>query len=183
MLIDKKNMFAAVAAGIAVLAAVFLLEFAWFGGKIAAKKAEWKKVETCLNECRILLSPSNKIDKAAVEAKAEELRRKLPRKSSMAAVLNELTDRGQELGIDFAVINPQDERADYLVSSGGMHYKVVPITVDMKATFKSMVEYADRIENLDSTFATIDNIRVSKDGRTYPKLNVKMTVFTYILGD
>ncbi|MFA5336193.1 MAG: type 4a pilus biogenesis protein PilO [Candidatus Omnitrophota bacterium] len=181
-LIAKKRVIIPVAAGIIAFAVLFALVLSPTQKKIASKRKEWKSLEAQLSESRVKQSMAYKIDKAGIEAEAALLKRRLPSKSDTSAIIDELTRKGKALNIEFITIDPQEERSatpGSRQSAEGFRYSVMPIDIDMRATFRSTGEYLNAIDNLESGFATVDNVQISKDIRIFPKLKVRMTVSTY----
>lgn len=181
-LLARKKAIAMSAAGIIVFAVVFALVISPTQKKIISKKKEWKEMEATLAESRIKQSAAYKIDKAGIEAESASLKRKLPSKSNVSAVIDELTRKGKALNIEFITIDPQEERSatpGSRQSADGFRYSVLPIDIDMRASFRSIGEYLHAVDNLESGFATVDNVQISKDDRIFPKLKVRMTVSVY----
>lgn len=181
-LFARKKAIAIVTAGAIAFAVLFVLVLSPTQKKIESKRKEWKEMEAQLAESRAKQSAAYKIDKAGIEAEAALLRRKLPAKRDTSAIIDELTRKGKALNIEFITIDPQEERSATpgpRQPAGGFRYSVLPIGIDMRASFRSIGEYLNEVDNLDSGFATIDNVQISKDDRIFPKLKVRMTVSTY----
>lgn len=181
----KIHFFVAIAGGLILFVALFLLLLAPARKSIAAKKEEWRRLEALLIENRSKIDASARIDKSAIESELEDFRRKLPSKSSASAILDELTKRGKELNIEFISIAPQEEN---MISppegpAGALKYKILPIEISMRAGYRSLGEYLGIIENLGSGFATVGAFQVRKDRKAPPKLDVRLVVYTYILED
>ncbi len=180
----KINIFVSIAGGLVLFTVLFLLLLAPVTKSISVKKAEWKRLEAQLIENRAKLGSSSQIDKSAIEAELEDLRRKLPAKSPTSAVLDELTKRGRELNIEFVSIAPQEGKmTSPKVPSGALKYKILPIEINMKAGYRNLGEYLGIVEDLDSGFATVGAFQVRKDQKAPPKLDVRLVVYTYILED
>ncbi len=179
----NKRTAALVIGGIAIFLVLFLVILAPTRGELAVKKKKWRELETQLLAGRSKLD-NFKVDKSAVEAKVEELRRRLPPKSPTSAILEELTKKGRQLNIDFVSISPLSEEPLSQLQQDAVSMlkcKVLPISISMRATYKSLGEYFGLIDNLESSFATVSEFRVTKDERTFPKLIVDMKVYTYVL--
>ena len=144
---------------------------------LAEKKKKWRGLEVQLVADRAKIA-NFEVDKATVEAKVEDLRRRIPPKSPTSAILEELTKRGKQLNIDFISITPQQPQLDLKVAPD---CEILPITISMKATYRSLGEYLGQIESLQSSFATVSEFQVTRDERTYPKLAVNMKINTYML--
>lgn len=169
--------------GIAIFLVLFFVILAPTRGELAGKNKKWRELEARLLAGRSKLD-NFKVDKSAVEAKVEELRRRLPSKSPTSAILEELTKKGKQLNIDFVSITPLPQEPlpqlqQDVVSM--LKCKVLPINISMRAAYKSLGEYFGLIENLESSFATVADFQVTKNERTLPKLDVNMNVYTYIL--
>ncbi len=169
----------AVISGIVVFIVLFAVIFAPARKDLAGKKKMYRELEVQLTDGRNKLSVV-KSDKAGVEAKVGELRRRLPPKSPTAEILEELSKKGKGLNIDFISISPQ--LAEPLPDvSAAFNCKALPITIKMKAAYKSLGDYLGSLDNLESSFVTVPEFQVTKDERTFPKLTVDMKVYTYIL--
>jgi Tfp pilus assembly protein PilO len=181
-LLAKKKVIVSAVVGIIAFIVLFVLVLSPTQKKIASKTKEWKDMEAQLTESRVKQSAAYGIDKAGIEAEAALLKRRLPSKSDISAIIDELTRKGKALNIEFIMIDPQEERnatPGSRQSVEGFRYSVMPIDIDMRATFRSIGEYLNAIDNLESGFATADNVQISKDDRIFPKLKVRMTVSAY----
>lgn len=185
-LITRKKALLSAAAGVIALAVLFMLVLSPTQKKVTSKRKEWKEMEAQLAESRAKQSAAYKIDKAGIEAEAALLKGRLPSNSDTSAIIDELTRKGKALNIEFTTIDPQEERSvapGSRQSAEGFRYSVMPIDIDMRATFRSIAEYLNVIDNLESGFATVDNVQISKDDRIFPKLKARMTVSTYSIED
>lgn len=183
-LLTKKKPSLLAVAGVIVLVILLAALISPTQRAISSKRREWKEKEKKLVEARERQSASYRIDKAGIEAEAQNLRRRLPAKSQMPAILDELARRGKEMSIEFISIKPREEKTKRSSSEAdGIRYSTIPIDIDMRATFKNLGRYLDAIDNMESGFATVDNVQISKDDRLFPKLNIKMTVSTYTIED
>ena len=179
----NRKMVVSVISGILVFFVLFLVVLSPTRKELADKKKKWREIEVQLKESRGKID-NFKVDKAGLEAKVEELRRRLPKKSSTSAILEELTKKGKQLNIDFVSISPQPEEPVQQVQqllADAFKLKLLPISIEMKATYKSLGEYLGEIENLESSFATVNEFQVTKDDRIFPKLMVNMRIYTYAL--
>lgn len=180
----KINIFVSIAGGLVLFTILFLLLLAPVTKLISVKKAEWKSLEAQLIENRAKLGSSSRVDKSAIEAELEDLRRRLPTKSPTSAVLDELTKRGRELKIEFISIKPQEgNMTSPEVPAGALKYKILPIEINMRAGYRNLGEYLGIVENLDSVFATVGGFEIVKDQKVPQKLDIKLVVYTYILED
>ena len=164
-------------AGIIIFLILFFVVLAPTRKEIAGKNKKWRELKTQLVAARNKLE-NFKVDKPTMEAKAEELRRRLPSKSPTSMILEELTKKGKQLNIEFVSIAPQQLQQDIVAESAR---KVVPININMKATYRDLGEYLGLIENLESSFATVKGFEATKDKRTFPKLTVNMRIYTYVI--
>lgn len=179
----NKKAIMTVAVGIAVFIILFFVVLSPTRRDLAEKKKAWREMEGQVIDGRRKLD-TFKVDKAAVEPKVNELRKRLPSKSPTSAVLEELTKKGRELNIEFVAIAPQQEEALPQFQQDAealLNCKVLPIVINMRATYKSLGEFLGQLENLESSFATVNEFQVSKDDRTFPKLVVNMRIYTYVL--
>jgi len=181
----KVNVFVAIFGALILFTVLFLLLLAPVRRSVAVKKDEWKRLEVQLAENRARLQSFSKTDKSAIEAELEDLRGRLPLKSSTADILNELTKRGKELSVEFISIAPQEGKAisPPQGTSGALKYKILPIEINMRAGYRNLGEYLGVVENLGSGFATVGEFRIGKDPQAPPKLNIRLVVYTYILED
>ncbi len=181
----KINVFIAIFGGLVLFIVLFLLLLAPIRRSIAVKKDEWKRLGAQLVENRAKLASSLRMDKSAIEAELEVLRRRLPFQSSTSAVLDELTKQGKELNIEFVSIIPREEKA--IISQqggpGAFRYKILPIEINMRAGYRNLGEYLGVVERLDSNFATVGEFQIRKDPKAPPKLNIRIVVYTHILED
>lgn len=173
----NRKMAIPVISGVLLFLALFFVMLAPTRRELTDKRRKWRELEVQLKADRAKLA-NFRIDKATVEAKVEDLRRRIPPKSPTSAILEELTKRGKQLNIDFVSITPQQLQKDTTVAPD---CEVLPIIINMRATYKGLGEYLGQIENLQSSFATVNEFQVTKDERTYPKLVVNMRINTYIL--
>lgn len=163
--------------GIIIFFILYFVVLAPTRREIAGKNRKWRDLKVQLVTARNKME-NFKVDKPAVEAKAEELRRRLPSKSPTSIILEELTKKGKQLNMEFVSIAPQQLQQDIVA---GAECKVVPININMKATYRDLGEYLGLIENLESSFATVKEFQATKDENTFPKLKVNMRIYTYVL--
>ena len=168
-----------VIAGIVIFLVLFAVILAPVRRELAEKKKKYRELEVQLTAGRSKLS-AIKLDKAGVEAKVEELRRRLPSKSPTPAILEELSKKGKGLNIEFISISPQP--AEPLPDiTAAFNCKVLTISINMRATYKNLGDYLGLLDNLESSFAVVPEFQATKDERIFPKLIVDMKVYTYIL--
>ncbi len=177
----QKKIIILILGGFVLFTVLFFLVLGPLRKSVSSKKEQWKRIEAQLMDNQAKLKLFSKIDKASVEAELEELQKRLPSRSPVSAVLDELTKRGKELKIDFIAITPQPERAMAQASKASLKYSILPIEIRMRATCMSLCEYLGILENLESTFATVGEFNVRKDEKTFPKLDARVVVYTYIL--
>lgn len=163
--------------GIIIFFILFFVVLAPTRKEMAGKNRKWRDLKIQLVAARNKIE-NFKVDKSAVEAKVEELRRRLPSKSPTSIILEELTKKGKKLNIEFVSIAPRQLQQDIVA---GSKCKVVPININMKATYRDLGEYLGLIENLESSFATVKEFQATKDERTFPKLTVNMRIYAYVL--
>ena len=126
----------AVISGIVVFIVLFAVIFAPARKDLAGKKKMYRELEVQLTDGRNKLSVV-KSDKAGVEAKVGELRRRLPPKSPTAEILEELSKKGKGLNIEFISISPQP--AEPLPDiTAAFNCKVLTISINMRATYKNL---------------------------------------------
>ena len=176
-LVKNRKTVILIIAGIVIFLILFFVVLAPTRKEIAGKNKKWRELKIQLVAARNKIE-NFKVDKSAVEAKAEELRRRLPSKSPTSVILEELTKKGKQLNVEFVSIAPRQLQQDIVAKS---KCKVVPINIDMKATYRDLGEYLGLIENLESSFATVKEFQAIKDERTFPKLTVNMRIYTYVL--
>jgi Tfp pilus assembly protein PilO len=179
----NRKMAAPVICGIVIFLILFFVVLAPTRRELADKKKRWRELETLLLAGRNKLD-NFKVDKPAVEAKVEELRRRLPSKSPTSAILEELTKKGRQLNIDFISIAPKPQESLPQLQqdvASMLKCRVLPISINMRATYKNLGEYLGLIENLESSFATVNEFQVTKDERIFPKLIINMNIYTYVL--
>lgn len=183
VLLKKKNIHVMIIGGVLLFAVLFLLILTPLRKSIALKKTEWKKLEAQLIAGRTKLDAFSKLDKSKIDAQLEELRGRLPPKIPTSAIVEELTKRGKELNIEFISITPQSEKipSETQTANSALKYKILPIEINMKATYRSIGEYFGALENLESNFATVGEFQIRKDEKIFPKLNVRLVVYTYII--
>ncbi|KPK38175.1 MAG: hypothetical protein AMJ78_10370 [Omnitrophica WOR_2 bacterium SM23_29] len=178
----KRNIHVLIISGVILFAVLFSLMLTPLRNSIAIKKTEWKKLEAQLIAGRAKLDNFSKLDKSEIDAQLEVLRGKLPSGSPTSAVLDELTKRGKELNIEFISITPKLEKVPSKTKTAtALNYKILPIEINMKATYRSLAEYLGILENLESSFATVGEFQIRKDEKIYPKLSIRLVVYTYII--
>lgn len=181
----KKNIHVLVIAGIFLFIGLYLLMLTPLKKTIDLKRSEWRNLETRLIAGRMRLDAYLRLNKSEVDAELEESKRRLPSESPTSAILEELTKRGKELNVEFISITPKPvtiPRGSPAATSK-LKYKVLPIEIKMKATYRSLAEYLSILENLERSFATISGFQIKKDEKIFPKLNVNLLIYTYIVED
>lgn len=179
----KKNAYLVIIGGVGLVVVSFSLIFTPLKISFTIKRSEWKKIEAQLIVTRPTLDSYSKLDKSRLDAQLEELRKRLPSKDPTSTILDELTKRGKELNIEFVTITPQLEKIPTATqtATSKLKYKILPIEINMKATYRNLAEYLGILENLENGFTTVGGFQIRKDEKIFPKLNVKLVVHTYIL--
>lgn len=181
----KKNIHVFVIAGISLFIGLYLLMLTPLKKTIDLKREEWRNLETRLIAGRMKLDAYLRLNKSEVDTELEGLKKRLPSESPTSAILEELTKRGKELNIEFISINPKPVTTPMKspAATSKLKYKILPIEIKMKATYRNLAEYLGILENLERSFATISGFQIKKDEKIFPKLNVNLLIYTYIVED
>ena len=152
---------------------------------IDLKREEWRNLEIRLIAGRMKLDTYLRLNKSEIDAELEELKRRLPSEGPTSAILEELTKRGKELNIEFISITPKPVTIPRQspAATSKLKCKILPIEIKMKATYRNLAEYLNILENLERNFATVSSFQIRKDEKIFPKLNVNLLIYTYIVED
>lgn len=182
---DRRNAFVIIGAGLVLFSLLFILILTPLRRSIAVKEKKWKELEVRLLGGRSKLTSSFKSDIKALKAQLAASKKRLPLgEFSTSDVLNELTKRAKQLNIEFISIAPRLETTIApRTAAGTLRYKIVPIEINMSGTYKNIGRYLGGLEDMENIFATAGVFKIIKNEKTFPRLNAKLVVYTYIIKD
>jgi len=112
---------------------------------------------------------------AALIKKLEFLEVMLPKEKEIPDLLVMIQDTLTEFKVDFTTFTPQNISWEKDRIYGNM-----PITMNLTASYFDLIAYLDRIENLPRII-DVQSLNLSKAGSEADKLNISLSMFTYVL--
>jgi len=111
----------------------------------------------------------------ALLKKLEFLEVMLPKEKEIPDLLVMIQDTLNEFNVDFSTFTPQS-----ISWEKDRIYGKMPMTMSLTASYFDLIEYLDRIENLPRII-DVKTLRLSKAGKEAEKLNISITMFSYVL--
>ena len=159
---------------------VVALWFAWLNGSDAELEAEQKKEIVLRDEFKKKLAQAVNLDalrkqREQVQQYVTQLEKQLPSKAEMDALLSDINQAGLGRSLNFDLFRP-----------GGVavkdYYAELPITLRVTGRFHDLGAFASDIANL-SRIVTLNNLRVSPNGKDILALDATAKTFRYLDND
>lgn len=159
-----------------VVLVVFLILLPQFG-RLGALSAKQQSLTKSLKEAKLNLDRLKAIkgEAAQIEAKLIKLTRRIPEEAEVPSLLVELQSVANSAGLDFS-----SAKLDEMVDKTG--YSEIPVTVNAKGTFYSLVDYLYRLENTSRKIVVTD-VDVSVEEKKYPTLEMEIKAKAYKLNE
>jgi len=133
----------------------------------AQKIAEGKRIAARLETL--------KKEYAALKEKLDFLEVMLPKEKEIPDFLVMIQDTLTEFNVDFTTFTPQNISWEKEKIYGNM-----PISMSLTASYFDLIAYLDRIEHLPRV-VDVKSLRLGKSGEEVEKLNISLSMFTYVL--
>jgi type IV pilus assembly protein PilO len=159
---------------------VVALWFAWLSGSDAELEAEQKKEVALRDEFKKKLAQAVNLEalrkqREQVQQYVTQLEKQLPSKAEMDALLSDINQAGLGRSLNFDLFRP-----------GGVavkdYYAELPITLRVTGRFHDLGAFASDIANL-SRIVTLNNLRVSPNGKDILALDATAKTFRYLDND
>lgn len=165
----KKNALLAAAIGMALLILIiYLIIFAPLLGVLKAKYPECRACENGIKDARDLIKYSKGMDKSYGG-------RMLISEGQAAAGIDELTEFGKSLGINFIEIRPGN-----IIVKESPPYKILPIELKIGCDGGQFVKFAASIDELEKAIVRIKSFNITPQGLDRNKFNVSMVIEIYL---
>lgn len=134
-------------------------------------KKEYEAVElrliTATAKAKQIKHFENKIKKAETEFKM--VKKKLPEKKEIPSLLANISQSGQDAGLEFVLFRPKSERIKDF-------YAEIPVSINVTGNYHHVAVFFDRVSRLPR-IVNIDNIKMTPGKGS--KLNTSCTAITY----
>lgn len=165
----KENQIIAIAVSVLIaISVVYLIIFVPLIRELKVKHAECRFCENQAIGARNLIAYACRIG-ASYKARV------LVSERETAEGLDELTNHGKSLGINFLSMKPKD-----IIVKEGTPYKILPIELEIEATDKQFVDFMGSIDELKKAIVTVDSFDIKADKQDRKKLNAKMVINMYL---
>jgi len=94
----------------------------------------------------------------------------LPKQEELSWVMEEVTELGKTLGIDFRSIRPEAIQKD---ASG---YSFMPVEMKLESSYKELGQFIGSLKGLKKGFVTVEQFDMSRDAKIFPKLSSRLLV-------
>jgi len=116
-----------------------------------------------------------KIEYAALKERLAFLEVMLPKEKEIPDLLVMIQDTLTEFNVDFTNFTPQN-----ISWQKDKIYGNMPLSMSLTASYYDLIAYLDRIEHLPRIIDA-KSLRLSKSGKDLEKLNISLSMFTYVL--
>jgi type IV pilus assembly protein PilO len=134
-------------------------------------KKEYEAVElrlvTAKAKAKQIKHFENKIKRAETEFKM--VKKKLPEKKEIPSLLANISQSGQDAGLEFVLFRPKPERIKDF-------YAEIPVSINVTGNYHHVAVFFDRVSRLPR-IVNIDNIKMTPSKGS--KLNTSCTAITY----
>lgn len=154
--------------GFCALLIVFVLIFAYRPLMIKLRNAD-KELKSLATQ---LLNERNNI--AAL--KKLDLKCRLMQQKEVSQALDELTEKGRNLGLKFISITPKDLQKEV----GGNFKVLLPITFQIECAYQSLGQFLVYLEEFPRTITEVKSLSIRPREEILPKLNVEVMVNLYM---
>lgn len=152
------------AAAAAVIGGVYLFVYKPLISALGAK----------YSECRLLESQVL-AERAAIRlAGTVSGERVLMTEKETSLAMGELTGHGKSMGIEFVAIKPGE-----IIQKEGSPYKVFPVEVDIKGSYKQFLSFLGALDELKKSLATVESFDMYPDKEDKPKLRASIVINVY----
>jgi hypothetical protein len=156
---------------ISVLTAISVIYFIIFIPLIRELKVKYAECRLCEGEtvyARSLIGYASHLDASAGE-------RVLMSEKEAAEGLDEFTNHGRSLGVDFISIKPKE-----IIAKEETPYKILPIELEIKATDKQFVDFIGSIDALKKAIITVNSFDITPDRQNRTLLEAKIVINMYL---
>ncbi|MEA2021528.1 MAG: type 4a pilus biogenesis protein PilO [Candidatus Caldatribacteriota bacterium] len=112
---------------------------------------------------------------AALKERLAFLEVMLPKEKEIPDLLVMIQDTLTEFNVDFTNFTPQN-----ISWQKDKIYGNMPLSMSLTASYYDLIAYLDRIEHLPRIIDA-KSLRLSKSGKDLEKLNISLSMFTYVL--
>jgi len=130
-----------------------------------------KKLETAKRNAKSLKEFQAKMKEA--EAQFRQAMKKLPEKEEIPSLLSNISNSGQQVGLEFLLFEPKTEKRKEF-------YAEIPVAMNIKGDYHNLALFFDQVARL-SRIVNIQNIQIAnaKDKSSTRDLSTKCMAVTY----
>ena len=103
-------------------------------------------------------------------ASAKEIPFYLPEQKKISSLIEELTQLGKELGVDFRSIRPQQ------IEETPLGYRLLPVEMKLESSYKELGLFMGSLRKLKSGAITVANFQIDRDEDVFPNLNCRLFI-------
>lgn len=162
-LLDKQKRPVMLASG-AILLCLFLLLAVYLplGSRLKKSGMEISRLEGELLSARETVSFAKRLGK--------EVFLPLPKQQEVSFVMDEITELGNELGVNFRSIRPKE------IEKTSSTYQVLPIEMRLEAPYRELGTLMGALKNLKGGLVTIEDFEMVREEETLPDLKADLLV-------
>lgn len=155
--------------------------------ELAQLKNEFYKIESEINQIKRIAKEGETLEEAiaALKDRLNSMDDKFPKQDEI--ILRELANLASRLGIEVVSIKPQKKRAiqeinQAPVSIKGYSVEEMPVSMNLKAPYKTMGEFFKILKDDFPVFVRVDALRMGKSpDKTRNILNAELNLDTYLI--
>ena len=92
----------------------------------------------------------------------------LPSQEELSWVMDEVTETGKGLGIDFRSIHPE------AIQKAPSGYSFMPVEMKLESSYKELGQFIGALRTLKKGFVTVERFEITRDEKILPKLNCRL---------
>lgn len=183
----QKKIFVIVGIVGSAFAVFILLIYLPLRSELAQLKNEFYKIESEVNEIKKIAKEGETLEEAiaSLKDKLVSIDNKFPEQDEV--ILRELSGLASRLGIEVVSIKPQKKKTiqeinQAPVSIKGCSVEEMPVSMSLKAPYKTMGEFFKILKDDFPVFVRVDTLRMGKSGdKAKNILNVDLNLDTYLI--
>ena len=160
---DKK--FLPLAIGAVVVVMVFLLFIKPLFGKVSAISARAKALDDELRDARAALARGSRLNHE----------KQLLARNEVSRAINEITNLGNSLNINFLSTNPQR-----IEVAQGSQYPTLPIQMEVQSTYKDLGIFLGTLETTSKNVVTVKTFSIDRNQEILPEIQTEIVFELYL---
>jgi len=128
-------------------------------------------------ECREVETERRHAQEEIESLEAIEVKKVLITEEEVSLAIDELTRVGKSKGIDFVSIRP-----DKIEKADDAQCKILPVHMEIKSTYEELGAFLGSVDRLRKSLVAVKGFNISFDKEKMEKLNTKLVINMYLLG-